>query len=173
MDLKQAGDLLYLVGNFDPAFGGSHFNLVNSNSAIEESIPLCSELNPQLYRTLYHATQQRLVTACHDLSEGGLAVSIAEMMIAGRLGARLELDSGADPLRFLFGETSGCLLVEVSPKNKAAFETIINTMPCRLLGTTEVDPTLNVTYKGISLVNIELPQLVSAWKDRKIEGTQI
>lgn len=172
MDLKQAGDLLYLVGNFDPAFGGSHYNLVHSNSMIEESVPLCSELNPQLYRTFFRAIQQHLVTACHDLSEGGLSVAITEMMIAGRLGASLELDPRFDPLRSLFGETSGCLLVEVTPQNKAAFEMIIDTMPCRLLGTVETDPTLRIIHQGSSLMHIELPELLSAWKDRKIEGCQ-
>ena len=172
MDLKQAGDLLYLVGSFKPAFGGSHFNLVNSNSAIEESVPLCSETNPQLYRTFYHAVQQRLVIACHDLSEGGLAVSIAEMMIAGRLGTSLELGANPDPLRTLFGETAGCLLVEVSPQNKIAFEAIMENLPCRLLGTVETDPTLHAANQGAALMDVELPALVKAWKDRVIEGGQ-
>ena len=172
MDLKQAGDLLYLVGSFKPAFGGSHFNLVNSNSAIEESVPLCSETNPQLYHTFYHAVQQRLVIACHDLSEGGLAVSIAEMMIAGRLGTSLELGANPDPLRTLFGETAGCLLVEVSPQNKIAFEAIMENLPCRLLGTVETDPTLHAANQGAALMDVELPALVKAWKDRVIEGGQ-
>jgi phosphoribosylformylglycinamidine synthase len=174
MDLKQAGDLLYLVGNFDPAFGGSHFNLVNPGSAIAEGVPLCSELNPQLYRTFYRAAQQGLALACHDLSEGGLAVSIAEMSIAGRLGVHLELDalSDVDPLRTLFGETSGCLLVEISPQNKSAFETIMETMPCRLVGSVTADSALHAVHKGITLMNIELADLLNAWKDRKIEGGQ-
>jgi phosphoribosylformylglycinamidine synthase II len=172
MDLKKAGNLLYLVGDFNPAFGGSHFNLVNSKSVIEESIPLCSELNPDLYRTFYRAIEQRLIAACHDLSEGGLAVTVSEMMIAGRMGVKLDLGNDPDPLRTLFGETSGCLLVEVPQENKAAFEIIMGTLPCRLLGTVENNPILHVTHNTRTLMDIALPKLLSAWKDRKIEGVQ-
>jgi phosphoribosylformylglycinamidine (FGAM) synthase-like enzyme len=170
MDLKQAGNLLYLVGNFTPAFGGSHFNLTNPDAVIEESIPLYDKKNPQLYRAFYQAVQQYLVAACHDLSEGGLAVCLAEMTIAGRLGAAVNLGTCADPLRHLFGETSGCLLVEIAPQNKIAFETIMGNKSCKLIGTVENNPALVVTNNHHTLLNIELSRLVSAWKDRKIEG---
>ena len=89
MDLKHVGNLLYLVGDFQPAFGGSHFNLANPQSSVQESVPVCSPINPEVYRKLYAAVTSRLIVSCHDLSEGGLAVAAAEMIIGGRLGAKL------------------------------------------------------------------------------------
>src|SRR5690606_41702562 len=53
------------------------------------------------------------VSACHDISDGGLAVALAEMAIAGGIGATIELPHGLDPLPFLFGEDQGRYVVVV------------------------------------------------------------
>jgi hypothetical protein len=45
-------------------------------------------------------------------------------------------------------------------------------LPCRLLGTVENNPILHVTHNTRTLMDIALPKLLSAWKDRKIEGVQ-
>ena len=70
-----------------------------------------------------------LVQACHDLSEGGLAVAASEMCIGGGLGLKLDISGfiphGEKPTRGLFGETTGCMLVEVDPNKQAEFEGII------------------------------------------------
>ena len=61
--------------------------------------------------------QKGLVRACHDLSEGGLAVAAAEMCIGGRLGMDLTVPT-KEILWFMFGETNGCLLVEVPQRTR-------------------------------------------------------
>ncbi|MCV0397111.1 MAG: phosphoribosylformylglycinamidine synthase subunit PurL [Rhizobiaceae bacterium] len=58
------------------------------------------------------------VTACHDLSDGGLAVALAEMAIASGIGATID-DCGADPLAALFGEDQGQYLVTVAQSDAA------------------------------------------------------
>ena len=66
-----------------------------------------------------------LVLSCHDLSEGGLAAAIYEMCLSG-IGAELKEDFhtrlGASKIASLFGETTGCLLVEIKEENRSAFE---------------------------------------------------
>ncbi len=173
MDLKQAGNLLFLVGDFQPAFGGSHFNLANPEMIIQEGVPVCSEINPALYRAYHEAVTHRLVAACHDLSEGGLAVSAAEMMMAGRLGAKLELGDLPDPLRELFGETSGCLLVEIAPSNEEAFRLLMGKLPCRQIGTVESNPILRVIKKGKDILSSGISDLLRAWKEGKVEGQAV
>lgn len=170
MDLKQADDLLFLVGDFQPAFGGSHFNLANSDTKIDEGVPVCSPLNPTVYRAFYRAVSQGLAAACHDLSEGGLAVAISEMMIGGRLGAALDLGDQPDALRLLFGETSGCLLVEVSPNNKETFQSMMDDLPCRLIGRVESNPLLSVRHTGGEILSMPLSRLLNAWKEGIVEG---
>ena len=134
MDLKEAGNALYLVGDFSPVFGGSHFDMT-----LDETIPQVSEITPQVYKALHNAINTGFIRSAHDLSEGGLAVAAAEMCIGGRLGLDI-----TPPLstRDLFGETTGCLLVEVSPANIARFEEIFKNLPIKKLGQVITDPVL-------------------------------
>ncbi len=172
MDLKKAGDLLYLVGEHHPCFGGSHYNLVNPQAVIEEGVPLYHTQNPHIYRAFYKAVQQQLVAACHDLSEGGLAVALAESCLAGRLGAQIQLLESRDPLRRLFGESSGCLLVEVSPENQAAFETALAGFPCQKIGQVVAQQSLQVNSGSTRLIDVAITDLLLAWKERRITGGQ-
>ena len=136
MDLKEAGNAIYLVGDFAPVFGGSHFD-----TTIDETIPRVSEITPQVYKALHNAINAGLIRSAHDLSEGGLAVASAEMCIGGRLGVDI-----IPPLstRDLFGETTGCLLAEVSPANIARFEEIFKNLPINKLGQVITDPVLKL-----------------------------
>ena len=170
MDFKTPGDFLYLIGDFKPAFGGSHYNLVHPEQHLDEGLPVCSEHNPGVYRAVHAAFQKNLVAACHDLSEGGLAVAAAEMAIAGRLGCTLGLGQDADPLRSLFGETSGCFLVEIKPDLQRQFEASFENMPYRRLGMVESDPMLRVTGSKRELITLPLTSLLNAWKERRVDG---
>lgn len=143
MDLKEAGNTLYLVGGFAPVFGGSHFD-----KTINEAIPHVSEITPQVYKALHNAINAGLIRSAHDLSEGGLAVAAAEMCIGGRLGLDIN-----PPLttRDLFGETTGCLLVEVSPANTARFEESFKDLPIKKLGQVITDPILKLNETNITV----------------------
>jgi phosphoribosylformylglycinamidine synthase len=168
MDLKEAGDLLYLVGNFQPTFGGSHFDLVNGRES-GEPVPEVTPTTPHYYQALHQAISTKLVRACHDLSEGGLAVAAAEMCIAGRLGLELEINDIVTTKvvttvgRALFGETNGCLLVEVSPRNAAAFEAKFTELPIAKIGLATSEPVLAVQQKKQSLFTIPVADLSTAW----------
>ncbi len=162
MDAKQAGDTIYLVGDFQPALGGSHYNLV-ADQPVEEGVPLCSRLNPQVYAALQQANLAGLVVACHDLSEGGLAVAAAEMAIAGRIGLDLQLDA-ADGLRGLFGETSGCLLVEVTAAQASDFERVFSNLPCQKIGAVTDTQVVEIKVKDGCAISVPVSILVAVWK---------
>jgi len=170
MDLKKPGNLLYLVGDFQPGFGGSHFNLIHPESPVEEGIPVCSPGNPAVYRAFYTAVSKRLAAACHDLSEGGLAVAAAEMCMGGRLGLQIDLGDDTDPLRCLFGETSGCLLVEVSPDSQSEFENVMQTYPFRQIGIVHSSPELVINHCKENLLTVGISDLLLAWKEGVIGG---
>src|SRR5439155_24695667 len=79
---------------------------------------------PALLHGLHQAIQRGLVRACHDLSEGGLAVAVAEMAFAGGVGADVTLEKDlpfADEV-LLFSESATRFLVEVTPANATAFQ---------------------------------------------------
>lgn len=148
MDLKEAGNAIYLVGNFAPVFGGSHFD-----TTIDESIPHVSEITPQVYKALHNAINAGLIHSAHDLSEGGLAVAAAEMCIGGRLGLDIN-----PPLttRDLFGETTGCLLVEVSLANIARFEETFEDLPFKKLGRVISEPILKLNETTITVEELTI-----------------
>jgi phosphoribosylformylglycinamidine synthase len=81
------------------------------------------ELGLALFRAVHAAIKRGLVRACHDLSEGGLAVALAEMALAGGLGARVSLRdvpreaSAAHDAALLFSESPSRFLLEVRPEH--------------------------------------------------------
>src|SRR5690606_32254355 len=82
---------------------------------------------------------RRLVRACHDLSEGGLAVALAEMAFAGGIGVKIELGDvpGADDTHVavrLFSESNTRFLCEVAPEHSAPFEQIFDGLPLARIG---------------------------------------
>lgn len=177
MDLKEAGNLLYLVGEFAPTFGGSHFDLVTADPStglgagrgpstvkptVEEAVPSVAEITPKVYAALHRAVTSGLVRSAHDLSEGGLAVAAAEMCLGGRLGLEIDLP-GDDPVRALFGETTGCLLVEVRPDHAAAFDAQLAGLPFTRLGLVNDARGLTVSTRDHSLFTIPLSSLITAW----------
>ena len=166
MDLKQAGDRLYLVGLFAPTLGGSHFNFVAGPCFID-GVPACHPAeNLAHYYALHSAMQAGLVRACHDLSEGGLSVAAAEMCIAGRLGLDLALPAplAGDPLRACFGETTGCLLVEVSEAGARAFEACFQGLRCQQIGTVCLEASLRVSCGQATRINLPIADLLAAWR---------
>ena len=71
---------------------------------------------PARYRRIHALIREGLVESAHDLSEGGLAVTLAEMAIGGRLGIEATLDD-PDECSALFSESLGRLVLEVRAEN--------------------------------------------------------
>ncbi len=165
LDLKTPGNLLYRLGQPGGVFGGSHYNLVcPAGQRVAEGVPALERSTPARYAALNHAMRRHLVAACHDLSEGGLAVAAAEMCIAGRLGLELALPGDEEALRSLFAETTGCLLVEVTPADRQAFEETLAGQPCACLGRVGARPNLTVRQHDRTLLDVPVAQLVAAWQ---------
>ncbi len=109
--LKQSNNILFLIGETRDEFGGSHYNLLHGLDGGIAPQPHQDALN--VMRQLYTAIQNGWIEACHDLSEGGLGVAVAEMCIGGNLGANII----AQTPQTLFSESSTRFLVEITPEN--------------------------------------------------------
>lgn len=169
--VKQPGNLLYLVGHFDPRFGGSHHNLIPGIPNIPEGLPVCHPHAPQIYQRIYQANQAGWVQSAHDLSEGGLAVAAAEMAIGGRHGLRLWLND-EQAYREAFGETAGCILLEVAPKDQISFQNHFIGLPLRQIGEVLTEPQFEILSGNQSWLSIQLERLVQAWKYQNTEEVQ-
>ncbi len=127
-DFKHAGELVYVLGLTRPELGGSELASELGVSCAEvPQVDLVSAR--QRYLAYFQATQRGLVTACHDCSDGGLGVALAEMCLAGRIGADIDLDAVpacgcASALELLYSESQSRLVASVKPQDAAAFEAL-------------------------------------------------
>ncbi|MBU1228566.1 MAG: phosphoribosylformylglycinamidine synthase [Proteobacteria bacterium] len=127
-DFKRAGDLVYVLGLTRPELGGSELaSELGVSCGLVPQVDLLSAR--ERYLAYHQATLQGLVTACHDCSDGGLAVALAEMCIGGRLGAEIDLSAVpecgcAGMLEVLYSESASRLVVSVAPSKQAAFEAL-------------------------------------------------
>jgi phosphoribosylformylglycinamidine synthase subunit PurSL len=170
MDLKSAGNRLFLVGTTFDELGGSHFALVNGLKG--GAVPIVDlDQAPQIFVAMHKAISGELVESCHDLSEGGLAVSAAEMAFAGGLGVTLNLaalseasDINSDAV-LLFSESNTRFLVEVSEQNVAAFAEALSGLPCVEVGVVnDGDQCIIVGASGRTLIESLIEELRQAWK---------
>jgi phosphoribosylformylglycinamidine synthase len=172
MDLKEAGNLIYLVGLTRDALLGSHYvDLAQVGSIDGSELPMVDlALAPKLLAAVHASIAAGLVRACHDLSEGGLAVAAAEMAIAGGLGmsidlARVPQPGAVDERALLFSESPTRLLIEVRPADAMAFEAKLADLPHAQIGTVVTVEQLHVTSPiGARLIDIAVADLKRAWQ---------
>jgi phosphoribosylformylglycinamidine synthase len=141
-ELTAAGNVLLLVGSTRPEFAGSHLDLVLGPPGDVGAAPQPDPEAPDRYRRLHRAIRDGLVQACHDVSEGGLAVALAELCIAGGRGAVIDTLPHPDVPTALFAESIGRLVVEVRPHDVASFLDVAG--PAVVLGTVSAEPALSL-----------------------------
>ncbi|MCB9141434.1 MAG: phosphoribosylformylglycinamidine synthase subunit PurL [Anaerolineales bacterium] len=189
MDLKQAGNLVYAVGLTRGEMGGSsltrnypHPNSLPKGEGVAGMPPLplgegWGEGAPSvdalaLYRALHRASGAGLVRACHDCSEGGLAVAAAEMALAGGLGVELRLADvpqvdGLNDTAVAFCESLGRFLVEVKPGDAAALRESLNGFAAAPVGRVRNDD--RILFHGLDgqpVIDTRASAVETAWRGR-------
>jgi phosphoribosylformylglycinamidine synthase len=169
MDLKAPGNLLFLIGLTRDELGGSHYHMVNG---IVGSAPPAVDVSlaPRIFRAVHTAISRGLIRACHDLSEGGLGVALAEMAFAGGIGADVSLaplksPHDADEV-LLFSESTSRFLVEVAPSDLTALRDCLgHDLPAVEIGKTLSQPRLRIAgTSGEWVVWASLVDLKEAWQ---------
>jgi phosphoribosylformylglycinamidine synthase subunit PurSL len=174
MDLKQSGNRLFLVGATADELGGSHFNLVNGVTGGQ--VPVVDGLLARrTFAAIHRAITEGLVRACHDLSEGGLAVAVAEMGFAGGLGAEIELDRvpmrrglpETVPSRLgqvrLFAESNTRFVCEIPQGAVAGFRKCLEGIPCEDIGQVCGHNRVAFRDSGSVVLQAGLEELKAAW----------
>jgi len=169
MDLKEAGNVLLLVGTTLNALGGSHWAMVRGiEGGTVPQVDLA--VGRPIFRAVHQAIIRGMVRSCHDLSEGGLAVALAEMALAGGLGVdastlRVCSDSGrSHPAWILFSESPTRFLLEVRPDAVAAIRTLFEGLPIAEIGAVTEVPRLIVRDAESTLIDAPLSDLKEAWQ---------
>jgi len=170
MDFKQAGDLVYIVGTTQNELGGSEY--FRNRGLVGNNVPRVDpKLARELMNSLSMATEKGLVRACHDCSEGGIGVALAEMAFAGGLGAIINLEAVplGEPVDrddfILFSESNSRFLAEVAPENKDEFEKIMSGTSFVAIGQITDAEVLEIYgLNGGKVVNAPLAELKEAWQ---------
>ncbi len=170
MDLKQPGNLLFIVGRTKNELGGSHYYKLHGR--LGANVPtLDLDLAPRIAEKMAEAIAQGLVRSCHDCSEGGLAVALAEMAFAGGLGIKADLSGlprTKDCTRVdaqLFAESNSRYIVEVEQAKYDAFAKIMLNLPFGQIGTITNEPNLTISDEdGREVVNADVNILKQAWQ---------
>jgi phosphoribosylformylglycinamidine synthase len=170
VDVKNPGNLLYLVGQTYPELGGSEY--YRSKGYIGNTVPkIRIEQARKTMKSITNAIDAGYVKSCHDLSEGGLAVAVAEMALSGDYGIELYLRNvpkSEDTKRndyILFSESNSRFLMEVEEKQKEDFEQV---MECDLYAAVgKIKNGSHLSIYGLSdaqIVEVGLTELRRAWK---------
>ncbi len=168
--MAQARTLVYIVGATPHERGGSEY--FKTRGFTGNSVP---RVNPrrarELMNRLSRASEKGLVKACHDCSEGGIGVALAEMAFAGGVGATIYLKAVTlgEPINrddfVLFSESNSRFLVEVSVEDKNEFEKIMSGTSLAAIGL--VNDTEMLEVYGLDrrkVVNLSISDLKEAWQ---------
>jgi len=170
MDLKTPGNLIYLLGRTYRELGGSAY--YNLHGFLGMSVPKVRL--EEAKRTIYlltNAIDEGCVRACHDLSDGGLAVAAAEMSFSSGYGMELHLrnmprsrDLNRDDYA-LFSESNSRFLVEVPENLRDKFEKLMEGAVYALVGKVKVEKTLTIFgFDGDIVVESGLDEIREAWR---------
>ncbi|WP_139991585.1 phosphoribosylformylglycinamidine synthase subunit PurL [Paenibacillus paridis] len=163
---KAEGDVIILVGETKAELGGSELQYVLQGAAAGRPPEIDLATEKKVLDAVLGAIQGGLVASAHDLSEGGIAVAVAESCISGRLGAEVALTSDLRADHLLFSESQSRILLSAKPENAAALQAklseqgVVHTQ----IGTVK-GSSLTINVNGKAGIQAPVTQLEKVWKD--------
>ncbi|MFW6040204.1 MAG: phosphoribosylformylglycinamidine synthase subunit PurL [Thermoplasmatota archaeon] len=162
MDLKEEGNILYLMGETKQEMGASeYFELVGGKSGKVPEVDI--DTMERSLEEMLNAHSKGLIQSCHDVSMGGIGVTIAEMCLAGDMGAILSIESNLRADMLLFSESNTRWIVEVDEKNMERFEDNFS-IPCKRIGVTNGDK-LKVNINEDKIIDLDVEKIRNSWKN--------
>ena len=174
LDVKLAGDLVYLLGDTFEELGASeYFSMINErdkNNHLGNNVPkVDSAKNLKMYRAYQKAASREIISSGISLGRGGLSAAIAKTAMGGRLGLDISLKNIPGKVTrddfALFSESQGRILVTIDRRNKQLFERIMLNTNCKLLG--EVTDNSEINIKGLegnTMVKAHIDDLLKSYR---------
>ena len=126
LDFKKSGDRIYVIGEMKEDIASSEYltgyHKVNNSPAPYFDIQ--TEVNVQ--NAVKDLIKEQVVVSAHDVSEGGLFITLLESAMAGRKGFEIETDSDMRKDAFLFGESQSRVVVTVKDSKEDEFLDVIS-----------------------------------------------
>lgn len=170
MEFKETDSDIYLVGKRKDELGGSvYYDLFNE---LGKNVPKpdLSEIEKQIW-AITDCIEKGLLLSCHDISDGGLAASLAEMSFGGdgknKIGAKIDLDQAPGDLidwKKLFSETGG-FVMEVGATDGHRLEQIFTDYGLEIykIGKTAKEPKFKINSQDKNLIDLDVEKISEAW----------
>jgi len=163
---KNVGDSVLLFGNTYDEMGGTEFQKLVIGRVEGRPPELNLEEEKKVQQVVLEAIQQGFVQSAHDVSDGGLAIAIAESCISGQLGANITLHGNLNKESYLFSESQSRILLSVSSNDVEKVKNIAQEIgvSCQEIG--EVQQTmLEISYNDQLVISQSVEEVVQVWKE--------
>jgi phosphoribosylformylglycinamidine synthase len=167
MDLKSEDSLICITGFTKDEMGGSHYCKINGlEGGTVPSVDFA--LGPEICKAVFSAISDGLLLSCHDCSEGGLGVAIAEMAFSGNIGVEIKLDEIPQQGKLkiwqvLFSESNSRFLFEIEHKDYKKVARIFEGLPFAVIGKTTSKKRLVANFANKQVINESVEDLLSIW----------
>ncbi|MFP7299592.1 phosphoribosylformylglycinamidine synthase subunit PurL [Neobacillus niacini] len=159
-NFKNSGNLIYLVGETKPEFGGSELQKLQNGRIFGKAPELNIQLEKERQNQVLSAIRAGVVQSAHDLSEGGLGAAVAESLFGQeQLGATINIEG--NPVTALFSETQSRFLLTVKKEHQAEFESLV---AAKLIGEVNDTAVLKVNAENNTILEASVNELKDAWK---------
>jgi phosphoribosylformylglycinamidine synthase len=171
MDFKEKGNLIYVVSMTYDELGGSHYNMIDG--FIGNNVPkVDTRYGKRVFNAMHTAIKAGIVKSCHDCSEGGIGVSLAEMAFSGGFGIEVwlgEVNVAADLQnrvdKILFSESNTRFIVEVRKRDKKKFESIMKGISIGSIGCVSNKKDFKVYgLDNKKVIDVSIDKLKDAWQ---------
>ncbi|MGO3912593.1 phosphoribosylformylglycinamidine synthase subunit PurL [Enterococcus viikkiensis] len=159
-EFKQAGDLIYVVGETSNDFNGSELQKMQKGLIEGQLMDFDLTMEKANQDYVLSAIKAGLIASAHDCAEGGLAVAIAESAFTNQLGVEATV---AMPVENLFAETQSRFVLTVKPENQAEFEALAGNKAV-IIGTVTDSGEIHLTAEGGS-INVATKQAQELWEE--------
>lgn len=157
---KNAGDLIYLLGDTKDEFGGSELQKLVHGRIFGKAPELDLQVEASYQAQILIAIRKGVVASAHDVAEGGVAVALAESVIGSKgLGAEVKLEGNV--VSALFSESQTRFLLSIAPDDQIEFEKITNAV---LIGKVTETSVLKIDVNGENVIHHDVKGLKKAWK---------
>jgi phosphoribosylformylglycinamidine synthase len=135
LGFHAAGDLVYLVGKATNDINSSEYLQKICGVEFSPAPQFDLEEEFQLQATMLQLIRSKKISSAHDISEGGMFITLLESGFVNGLGFDIQTDNSIRKDADLFGEGQSRVVVSVKPDQQAGFESMLGTASFRLLGT--------------------------------------
>ncbi|MDI6730309.1 MAG: phosphoribosylformylglycinamidine synthase subunit PurL [Candidatus Altarchaeum sp.] len=174
-EFKNAGDLIYVVGLTKDELGAGEFYA--EHKFIGKNVPKIDfKISQKIYEKVSKAIDQNLIESCHDCSDGGLAVALAESAFSGDVGIEVNLANVVvagllSNEKILFSESASRFIVSIKEENREKFENLMNRgkgINLSNIGFVRKDRKFivkgNEGKEEKEIINVNIRELRDAWK---------